>query len=221
MVTSLLDQREVIIRPMKDGNGKRTFELGPIVTMSCHPWDSNSKLKQNALNPPRQDSPVQCMPFQKTPWQPTPGPSGTRWSEDLFRETSQHDEPPIPGPSPFSKPPDDIPTREPEPELVPLLPTWSLSLTICPLEPPPTSLSPTPPPSTPTPDLPPIAAKKPTASSPPVPSSSHSYNDARQEVMDLKPKLMIPQAIVHEAINQILLEHCRLLHIISFLDATH
>ncbi|MBW0489870.1 hypothetical protein O181_029585 [Austropuccinia psidii MF-1] len=32
MVTSLLDQMEVIIRPMKEGNGKRTFELGPIVT---------------------------------------------------------------------------------------------------------------------------------------------------------------------------------------------
>ncbi|MBW0546652.1 hypothetical protein O181_086367 [Austropuccinia psidii MF-1] len=32
MVTSLLDRREVIIRPMKNGNGKRTFKLGPIVT---------------------------------------------------------------------------------------------------------------------------------------------------------------------------------------------
>ncbi|MBW0529764.1 hypothetical protein O181_069479 [Austropuccinia psidii MF-1] len=32
MVTSLLDRSEVIIQPMKDGNGKRTFELGPIVT---------------------------------------------------------------------------------------------------------------------------------------------------------------------------------------------
>ncbi|MBW0560440.1 hypothetical protein O181_100155, partial [Austropuccinia psidii MF-1] len=43
MVTSLLDLSEVIIRPMKDGNGKRTFELGLIVTMSCHRWDSNAK----------------------------------------------------------------------------------------------------------------------------------------------------------------------------------
>ncbi|MBW0535124.1 hypothetical protein O181_074839 [Austropuccinia psidii MF-1] len=32
MVTSLLNRSEVTIRPMKDGNGKRTFELGPIVT---------------------------------------------------------------------------------------------------------------------------------------------------------------------------------------------
>ncbi|MBW0554103.1 hypothetical protein O181_093818, partial [Austropuccinia psidii MF-1] len=30
MVTSLLDWSEVIIRPMRDGDGKRTFELGPI-----------------------------------------------------------------------------------------------------------------------------------------------------------------------------------------------
>ncbi|MBW0565666.1 hypothetical protein O181_105381 [Austropuccinia psidii MF-1] len=32
MVTSLLDQSKVIIRPMKHGKGKRTFKLGPIVT---------------------------------------------------------------------------------------------------------------------------------------------------------------------------------------------
>ncbi|MBW0504918.1 hypothetical protein O181_044633 [Austropuccinia psidii MF-1] len=44
MVTSLLDRSEVIIRPMKDGDGKRTFKLGLIVTMSCHPWDSNAKV---------------------------------------------------------------------------------------------------------------------------------------------------------------------------------
>ncbi|MBW0481757.1 hypothetical protein O181_021472 [Austropuccinia psidii MF-1] len=39
MVTSLLDQRKMIIWPMNDGDGKRTFKLGLIVTMSCHPWD--------------------------------------------------------------------------------------------------------------------------------------------------------------------------------------
>ncbi|MBW0530348.1 hypothetical protein O181_070063 [Austropuccinia psidii MF-1] len=32
MVTSLLDLSKVIIQPVKDGNGKRTFKLGPIVT---------------------------------------------------------------------------------------------------------------------------------------------------------------------------------------------
>ncbi|MBW0472188.1 hypothetical protein O181_011903 [Austropuccinia psidii MF-1] len=97
-VTSLLNQSKVIIRPFKDGNGKRKFELGMIITISCHPWDSNSK-------------------------QPTPGPSGTQWLEDLFHgkqqaisflilafalseltfppfvEPSQHYAPPIPGPS--------------------------------------------------------------------------------------------------------------------------
>ncbi|MBW0471312.1 hypothetical protein O181_011027 [Austropuccinia psidii MF-1] len=49
MVTSLLNQRKVIIPPMKDGNGKRTFALGPIVTMSCHPWDSNAKNQTNRI----------------------------------------------------------------------------------------------------------------------------------------------------------------------------
>ncbi|MBW0556718.1 hypothetical protein O181_096433 [Austropuccinia psidii MF-1] len=51
MVTSLLDRSEVIIRPMKDGDGERTFELGLIVTMSCHRWDSNAKFASRA-NPP-------------------------------------------------------------------------------------------------------------------------------------------------------------------------
>ncbi|MBW0553617.1 hypothetical protein O181_093332, partial [Austropuccinia psidii MF-1] len=51
MVTSLLGQSEVIIRPMKDSNGKRTFELGLIVTMSCHPWDSNAKNKTHQIPP--------------------------------------------------------------------------------------------------------------------------------------------------------------------------
>ncbi|MBW0587268.1 hypothetical protein O181_126983 [Austropuccinia psidii MF-1] len=36
MVTSLFDRSKLIIRLMKDGDGERTFELGPIVTMSCH-----------------------------------------------------------------------------------------------------------------------------------------------------------------------------------------
>ncbi|MBW0473162.1 hypothetical protein O181_012877 [Austropuccinia psidii MF-1] len=32
MVTSLCKRSKVIIQPMKEGNGKRKFELGPIVT---------------------------------------------------------------------------------------------------------------------------------------------------------------------------------------------
>ncbi|MBW0570432.1 hypothetical protein O181_110147 [Austropuccinia psidii MF-1] len=51
MVTSLLDLSEVIIRPMKNGDGKRTFELGPIVTLSCHRWDSNAKNKTPRIPP--------------------------------------------------------------------------------------------------------------------------------------------------------------------------
>ncbi|MBW0587385.1 hypothetical protein O181_127100 [Austropuccinia psidii MF-1] len=99
MVTSLLDLSEVIIRPMKDGNGKRTFELGPIVT--------------DGIETPN-------LPCEQTPWQPTPGPSGTQWSEELFREPSQTKEPPIPGPSPSSQPLEDNTTCEPEPEVAPM-----------------------------------------------------------------------------------------------------
>ncbi|MBW0552115.1 hypothetical protein O181_091830 [Austropuccinia psidii MF-1] len=46
MVTSLLDWSEVIIRPMKDGNGERTFELGPTVTMG---FKCESKFSFSAL----------------------------------------------------------------------------------------------------------------------------------------------------------------------------
>ncbi|MBW0557423.1 hypothetical protein O181_097138, partial [Austropuccinia psidii MF-1] len=42
-------------------------------------------IEQNPQNPPRQDSPIPSLPREQTPWQPTPGPSGTRWSEELFR----------------------------------------------------------------------------------------------------------------------------------------
>ncbi|MBW0572627.1 hypothetical protein O181_112342 [Austropuccinia psidii MF-1] len=106
MVTSLLDLSEVIIRLMKDGNGERTFELGPILTMSCHRWDSNAKNK--TPNPPRKDSPVPSFPQKKIPGQPTPGP-----------KPSQTKEPPIPGPSLSSQPPEDDTTRQPEPEVAP------------------------------------------------------------------------------------------------------
>ncbi|MBW0518027.1 hypothetical protein O181_057742 [Austropuccinia psidii MF-1] len=49
----------------------------------------------------------------------TPGPSGTQWLEDLSHEPSQNNEPPIPGLSPSSEPPEVIATREPEPEVSP------------------------------------------------------------------------------------------------------
>ncbi|MBW0591186.1 hypothetical protein O181_130901, partial [Austropuccinia psidii MF-1] len=75
--------------------------------------------KQNLPNPPQQDSPIPSLPCEQTQRQPTPGPSGTQWSEELFREPSQTKEPPIPGPSPSSQPPEDDTTREPEPEVAP------------------------------------------------------------------------------------------------------
>ncbi|MBW0477903.1 hypothetical protein O181_017618 [Austropuccinia psidii MF-1] len=56
MVTSLLYWSKVIIQPMKHGNGDRTLELGPSVTMSCHPWDSNAKNKTHKI------------PGNKRPW---------------------------------------------------------------------------------------------------------------------------------------------------------
>ncbi|MBW0575949.1 hypothetical protein O181_115664, partial [Austropuccinia psidii MF-1] len=102
MVTSLLDLSKVIIWPMKDGNGKRTFKLGLIVT--------------NGIQTPN-------FPREQTPPQPTPGPSGTQWSEELFREPSRIKELPIPGPSPSSQPPEDNTTREPQPEVAPTLST--------------------------------------------------------------------------------------------------
>ncbi|MBW0572762.1 hypothetical protein O181_112477, partial [Austropuccinia psidii MF-1] len=95
MVTSLLDLSEVIIRPMKDGD------------------------EQNPPNRPKQDSPVPSLACKQTLWQRTPGPSGTQWSDELFRKPSQTKEPPIPGPSPLSQPPEDNTTREPEPEVAP------------------------------------------------------------------------------------------------------
>ncbi|MBW0494744.1 hypothetical protein O181_034459 [Austropuccinia psidii MF-1] len=51
--------------------------------------------------------------------QTTSGPSGTQWLEDLFRESSQHNEAPIPGPSQPSEPHEDASTHGPEPEMDP------------------------------------------------------------------------------------------------------
>ncbi|MBW0588051.1 hypothetical protein O181_127766 [Austropuccinia psidii MF-1] len=61
MVTSLLNLSKVVIRPMKDGHGKRTFKTKPPKS-------------------PQQDSPIPSLPCEQTLRQPTPGPSGTRWS---------------------------------------------------------------------------------------------------------------------------------------------
>ncbi|MBW0593553.1 hypothetical protein O181_133268 [Austropuccinia psidii MF-1] len=74
MVTSLLELSEVTIRPMKDGDGKRIFELGLIVTNGIQ------MPKAKPPKSPRQDSPVPSLPCKQT--------RGTRWSEELFRKPS-------------------------------------------------------------------------------------------------------------------------------------
>ncbi|MBW0519909.1 hypothetical protein O181_059624 [Austropuccinia psidii MF-1] len=127
-----------------------------------------------------------------------------------FVKPSQPDDPPIPGPSPSSEPHEDISTCEPEPELLVLHPLhnhhqqYARQIPPC-----------VPPPSTPTQEIPPIAPKNPTA------NSLNSNNEACQEFTDRQATLMIPQSIVNKSINQILLEHCQLLHMIPFVDVTH
>ncbi|MBW0529072.1 hypothetical protein O181_068787 [Austropuccinia psidii MF-1] len=111
MVTSLLDRREMIIQPMKDGNGKRTFKLGLIITMSCHPWDSNAKNKTHQT-PPNKTHPFNVYLASKPRGNPL-------LAQVAPNEPSQHDGPPIPVPSPSSEPPEDVATCEPEPEVAP------------------------------------------------------------------------------------------------------
>ncbi|MBW0518738.1 hypothetical protein O181_058453 [Austropuccinia psidii MF-1] len=91
---------------MKDGDGKRTFELGPIITHGI----------QTPKTKPTK-SPIPSLPHEQTLRQPTPCLSGTQWLEDLFRKPSQTDEPPIPGLSLSSEPHEHVPACEPEPEV--------------------------------------------------------------------------------------------------------
>ncbi|MBW0497493.1 hypothetical protein O181_037208 [Austropuccinia psidii MF-1] len=79
--------------------------------------------KQNPPNLLQQDTCLPHIPRKQTVLQPTPGPIGTQWLEDLFCKPSQHNEPPIPGPSQSSKSQvplhEDALTCEPEPEVSP------------------------------------------------------------------------------------------------------
>ncbi|MBW0513817.1 hypothetical protein O181_053532 [Austropuccinia psidii MF-1] len=167
---------------------------------------------------PRQDSPVPSLPHEQTLRQPTPGPSGTQWSEELFREPSQTKEPPIPGPSPSSQPPEDDTTPQPEPEdnttpqpepEVPPMQSTEEPFA-CPATPhskiiiddmPVGSSLPLPHLPILFPRFPPSSPENPNTSSSLVQSPSHSHYEARQEFTNLRPTLMIPQAIVHESIN--------------------
>ncbi|MBW0465883.1 hypothetical protein O181_005598 [Austropuccinia psidii MF-1] len=175
MVTSLLDHSKVIIPPMKQGNGKRTFDLGLIVTH-----------EENPPNPPQQDSPVPRMAREQALRKPTPGPSGTQWLGDLFCKPSQHNEPHIPGPSQASEPHEDPLTCEPEPEMDPTQSTEE------PFDPPSLHSYPGSFPRDPS-----HFPQEPNLLLPPGPSSLQSPNEAWQEFTDLQLTLMIPQAIVH------------------------
>ncbi|MBW0486564.1 hypothetical protein O181_026279 [Austropuccinia psidii MF-1] len=111
MVTSLLDKSKVIILPMKDGNGERTFELGPIVTMSCHQWDSNAKNKTHQIHRDKTLPFLVCLASKSC--------GNPLEARVACNEPSQTEEPPIPGPSPSSQPPENVTTCEPEPEVTP------------------------------------------------------------------------------------------------------
>ncbi|MBW0550239.1 hypothetical protein O181_089954 [Austropuccinia psidii MF-1] len=135
VVTSLCNRREVIFWLMKEGDGERTFNLGPNVTMSFHPFDSNFNIssyfssrnhtyyfslpiEQNPPNPPQKGTLIPRMPCKKTLQQLTPGLSGTQWVEDLFRgkqqaipfliltfDSSELTIPPFVEPSQYNEPP--------------------------------------------------------------------------------------------------------------------
>ncbi|MBW0476324.1 hypothetical protein O181_016039 [Austropuccinia psidii MF-1] len=113
------------------------------------------------------------MPHKQTLQRPTPGPSGTQWSEDFFREPSQHNETPILGPIQSSKSP--VPSHEPEPEVAPTQSTEEPFA--CPATPRSVIII----------DNMPFGSSPeiPTASSSPGPSSPHSHNEAWQEFTDL------------------------------------
>ncbi|MBW0482954.1 hypothetical protein O181_022669 [Austropuccinia psidii MF-1] len=178
MVTSLHNLSKVNIRPMKDGDGKRTFKLGPIITMSCHQWDSNAKNK-TPLIPPDKTLPFLLFLSSK----PRGNPLQARVAPN---EPSHTKEPPIPGPSPSSQPPEDDTTREPEPEVAPTqsteepfaLPETPRSIIIIDNMP------------VGSPPLLPQLAHLPILF--PVKSPSHSHNHTRQEFTNLRPTLMIP-----------------------------
>ncbi|MBW0494826.1 hypothetical protein O181_034541 [Austropuccinia psidii MF-1] len=163
MVTSLIERRAVIIWPMKDDNGERTFKLGPIITMSCQPWDSNAKNKTHQM------SPYKTLPFlfclaSKTrgnPLQAQVAPNGPR------NYPMNHPEPKSHLFLPLVHPPNHLRWLQRNPRRNLLIPPSS---------------SLTPPPSPPLqPRFPPLGQ-----------SPSHSHNDSCQEFTDLKPTLMIP-----------------------------
>ncbi|MBW0548298.1 hypothetical protein O181_088013 [Austropuccinia psidii MF-1] len=224
MVTSFLDLSKVIIQLMKDGNGKRTFELGPIITMSFHQWDSKAKNKTPQI-PPNKTLPFLVCLARK----PCANPLKAQVAPNGQRNYSVN--PPKPKSHLFLArvhPSNHLRTIQLvsqnlrwllcnpgrnllashhfsfftpinffSPFLRPSLacPTTPRSIII--IENTPVgSSTPT---LVPSPEIPPSSPKKPNASSPPVQSPSHSNDEACQEFSDLQPTLMIPQTIIHKS----------------------
>ncbi|MBW0574909.1 hypothetical protein O181_114624 [Austropuccinia psidii MF-1] len=178
---------------------------------NCHPWDSNAKL-EDLFCSNKKAILLLILNFDSSELTLLP-----------FLEPSQYNEPPIPGLSQSSKSQvpshEDALTHEPEPEVAPMQSTedpfgnFPLSFCSCfqhSLTPPLTISSSSHYPrsviiidnmSVCSPEIPPIAPESPTACSP------HSHDEASQEFTNLRPTLMIPQAIVNKSINRILLEH--------------
>ncbi|MBW0523569.1 hypothetical protein O181_063284 [Austropuccinia psidii MF-1] len=132
------------------------------------------------------ESPIPCMPCKQTPQKPAPGPSGPQCELTFppFVEPSQHNEPPIPGPSQASEPHEDPLTPNPAtPASITIIDNMPVG---CPCSFP----------RDPFHFLPEHNHLLPSA-----PSSPQSHNDAWQEFMDLRLTLMITQAIVHKSIN--------------------
>ncbi|MBW0502100.1 hypothetical protein O181_041815 [Austropuccinia psidii MF-1] len=169
MVTSLLNRSEVIIWLMKDGDGERTFELGPIVTISCHQWDSNAKTPPNTrshifldrVHPPNHPRMFRLMSRNLRWLRRNP------WRNHLVSPNFS---------SPFLQP-------------SPASPANSRSLIV---------IDDTPigchPPRFPSPHfpLPSKFPQQPPISSPTLQSSSHSHDNVCQEFTNLRPTLMIP-----------------------------
>ncbi|MBW0536453.1 hypothetical protein O181_076168 [Austropuccinia psidii MF-1] len=104
-----------------DGNDSGQLALSPQVLTCPPPLLGHHPMVTSLLD--RRENKTHQIPPNKTLLFLvclTSKPRGTQWSEELFREPSQTKEPPIPGPSPSSKPPEDIPTCKPEPEVAPM-----------------------------------------------------------------------------------------------------
>ncbi|MBW0560312.1 hypothetical protein O181_100027 [Austropuccinia psidii MF-1] len=185
-----------------DGNNSRQLALSPQVLICPPPLLGHylmvtslhylSKViiqpmkdgnEQNPPNPPRQDSPVPSLPCERTPQQPNPGPEWHLMVRGIIPRTLPNQR------ATYSLPESILPAtlsrHSPLHNYHQRYARWI-----------PPSSSPTRPPSHPvSPGYLPVPLRT------RVQSSSHSHDDTRQELTNLRPTLMIPRAIVHESIN--------------------